>query len=115
MEDYVREKIGKVQVADEVFCAIAGLAATEVKGVSTLGKELPHDMITRSGIKELSKCVKIDTDGDQIAVRIAISVTGDIPIPKVSTEVTEHVRNAIEAMTGMTVSGVEVNIIGVHA
>lgn len=115
MEENVKSKIGKVQVADEVICAIAGLASTEVEGVSTLGKELTHDMITRSGIKNLSKCVKIDTSGNTVSVRVAVSLNGERPIPEVSEGVTEHVRTAIEAMTGMTVSNVEVNIIGVSA
>ena len=115
MEENVKSKIGRVQVADEVICAIAGLAATEVEGVSMLGKELTHDMITRSGIKNLSKCVKIDTASNAVSVRVAVSLTGERPIPEVSEGVTEHVRTAIEAMTGMTVSNVEVNIIGVHA
>lgn len=115
MEESTKNKIGKVQVADEVICAIAGLAATEVEGVSTLGKELTHDMITRSGIKNLSKCVKIDVDGNDVSIRIAITLTGLVPIPTVSENVTEHVRNAIEAMTGMNVTNVEVHVIGVDA
>ncbi len=115
MEENIKNKIGKVQVADEVICAIAGLAATEVEGVATLGKELTHDMITRSGIKNLSKCVKIDADGNDVSVRLALILTGTVSIPTVSEGVTEHVKSAIEAMTGMNVTNVEVNVIGVNA
>lgn len=113
MEQDIREKIGEVRLADEVICAIAGLAATEVKGVSGLGGGLSHDMIARSASKNLSKGIRMSVSDNCVSIKAAVVLDGTVPIPEVSAKVQEKVAGAVESMTGMTVTDVDVTIVGV--
>ena len=51
--------IGEVKVADEVVAIIAGLAATEVEGVDSLGGNITNEIVSKLGMKNLSKGVKL--------------------------------------------------------
>ncbi len=115
MEESVRNKIGVIRIADEVILAIAGLAATDVKGVSTLAGGITNDRITTSGIKDLGKAVRINVVENSVEVRIAVVLDGTVSIPECSEEIQDKVKNQIESMTGMDVTEVQVIIAGVTA
>ena len=40
---YEKDKIGEVQIADEVVAIIAGLAATEVEGVDSMAGNITNE------------------------------------------------------------------------
>ena len=48
-----------MKIADEVVTVIAGLAATEVKGVASLAGGITNDTVARRGIKALLKGVRV--------------------------------------------------------
>ena len=52
--------IGHVQIAGEVIAIIAGLAATEVDGVSRLAGSLSNELASRLGKKNPAKGVKVE-------------------------------------------------------
>ena len=54
--------IGEVKVADEVVAIIAGLAATEVEGVDSLGGNITNEIVSKLGMKNLSKGVKVTVE-----------------------------------------------------
>ena len=54
---YEKDKIGEVQIADEVVAIIAGLAATEVKGVDSMAGNITNELVGKLGMKNLSKGV----------------------------------------------------------
>lgn len=114
MEQEFTEKIGEVRIANEVLSAIAGLAATEVEGVSALDGGLTHDMITHSGIKSLEKGVRLTIEDNCVSVKLMLILSGAVPIPKVFSGVQEKVSAAIGEMTGMDVTDVDVTITGVN-
>ena len=115
MEESVKNKLGEIRIADEVICVIAGLAATEVKGVSTLAGGITNDRITTSGVKNLGKALRINIADNCVDVRIAVILDGSVSIPECSSEIREKIKNAIESMTGMEVTEVQVIIAGVTA
>ena len=47
--------LGEVQIAEEVITIIAGLAATEVEGVCSMGGNITKELVSRLGMKNLSK------------------------------------------------------------
>lgn len=106
-------KKGDVQIADEVIAVIAGLAATEVKGVSKMSGNITKEIISKLGMKNLSKGVKVSFQSNQLAVQVAIVLKYGYSIPKVSSMVQEKVKTAIENMTGITVKEVSVHILGI--
>ena len=52
--------MGEVKIADEVVAIIAALAATEVEGVASMAGNITNELISRLGMKNLSKGVKVD-------------------------------------------------------
>ena len=54
------DNLGEVHVADEVVAIIAGLAATEVEGVASMAGNITNELVSKLGMKNLSKGVKVE-------------------------------------------------------
>ena len=106
-------KVGEVKIADDVVATIAGLAATEVEGVATLTGNLTKEIVGKLGMKNLSKGVKIVLLEKAVSVELSITMKYGYSIPKTSAAVQERVKAAIENMTGLEVSDVNIHIVGV--
>lgn len=105
--------IGTVQIADDVVAIIAGLAATEVEGVASMAGNITKEIISKFGVKNLSKGVRVNVSEGSVSVDVALNVEFGYSVPEVSVKVQEKVKNAIENMTGLNVSEVNVKIAGV--
>lgn len=68
---YDDEGIGTVQIADEVVAIIAGLAATEVDGVASMAGNITNELVSKLGMKNLSKGVKVDVLDGVVCVDLA--------------------------------------------
>ncbi len=108
------DEIGNVKVSDEVIMVIAGLAATEVEGVTSISGGITNEVIAKSGVKSLSRSLRISFDEDQLIVDVSVMIDFGYSIPKISSQVQEKVKNTIETMTGLTVEAVNVRIAGVN-
>ena len=104
---------GQVQIADEVVANIAGLAATEVKGVSSMVGNITNELVSRLGMKNLSKGVKVDILEGVVSVDVALNIEFGYNIPDTCQKVQEKVKTAIENMTGLEVSEVNVHVASV--
>ena len=111
---YEKEKIGEVQIADEVVAIIAGLAATEGEGVDSMAGNITNELVGKLGMKNLSKGVKVDVTEEHVSVDLSLNIRYGYNIPSVSEQVQEKVSTAIENMTGLTVLDVNVKIAGVN-
>lgn len=107
------EGIGEVQIADEVVTIIAGLAATEVDGVASMAGNITNELVSKLGMKNLSKGVKVEVTEEHVSVNMALNLKYGYSIPDVCEKVQEKVKNAIENMTGLTVLDVNIKIAGV--
>ena len=107
------EAIGQVQIADEVVAIIAGLAATEVEGVASMAGNITNELVSKLGMKKLSKGIKVSVDNREVAVEVAINIDYGYSVPKTSRMVQEKVKASIENMTGLIVSDVNVTIASV--
>ena len=106
--------VGEVHIADEVVAIIAGLAATDVKGVASMYGNITNGLVAKLGMKNLSKGVKIHVEDGKVVVDLAINLEYGYNIPDVTTNVQERVQNAIETMTGLDVESVNIRIAGVN-
>lgn len=107
------DKLGEVKIADEVVAIIAGLASTEVEGVSSMAGNITNELVSRLGMKNLSKGIRVDVSDGVVRVDVALNIAYGYAIPDVSSKVQEKVKSAIENMTGLEVSGVNVRIASV--
>ena len=108
------EDVGQVQIADEVVAVIAGLAATETDGVAKMSGNITNEIVSKLGMKKLSKGVKVTITGTQVDVTLNLVLNYGVSIPKTSQEVQDKVKSAIETMTGLTVSEVNIRIAGIQ-
>ena len=107
------EKKGTVHVADDVVAVIAGLAATEVKGVAAMAGNITNELMSKVGRKNLAKGVKVAVNGKRVKVALAIMMEYGYNIPGTCSKVQERVKSAIENMTGLTVTDVDIRIASV--
>ena len=110
----IADKIGEVQIADEVVAIIAGLAAMEVEGVASMAGNATRELISKLGMKSLSKGVKVDVLDGIVTVSLALNLKYNYSIVEVSARVQEKVKNAIENMTGLEVADVNIRVAGVE-
>ena len=107
---YDDNTVGTVQIADEVVAVIAGMAATEVDGVASMGGNITSERVGKLGMKNLSKGVKVEVLEGVVSVRLALNIKYGYNIPDTSQKVQEKVKTAIETMTGLEVADVNISI-----
>lgn len=105
--------LGDIQIADEVIAIIAALAATEVEGVAKMYGNITNELVSKLGMKNLSKGVKVLVTPEDVKVDLSLELKYGYSVIDVSGKVQEKVKQAIETMTGLTVSMVRVRIAGV--
>lgn len=110
---------GTVKIANDVVAMIAGLAATEVEGVSALSGNLTNELMGKVGMpnigmKRQTKGVKVDILEGTVSVDLALTLEYGYNIPATCNKVQEKVKAAIETMTGFEVSDVNIRIIGIR-
>jgi uncharacterized alkaline shock family protein YloU len=108
------EALGAVKIADDVVAMIAGLAATEIDGVSAMAGNITNELMSKVGMKNLAKGVKVEILGKRVKVDMAIIVDYGYNIPAISGKVQLKVKTAIENMTGLSVTDVNLRIAGVN-
>ena len=107
------EEQGNVYISEEVLAGISAAAALEIEGVSGLTANLGSDIAELLGKKSLAKGVSVKTEDDKVVVTLSILMAYGHTIPEVGKAVQEAVKNAVESMTGLEVSAVNVNVAGI--
>lgn len=117
MEEIVQSvvnEIGAIKITDEVIAIIAGIAATEIPGVSGMSGGIAGGIAEALGRKNLSKGVKVEAGEKQAAIDLYIIVEYGFRIPEVAWSIQEKVKKAVEDMTGLNVVEVNIHIQGVN-
>lgn len=110
----LENNLGEVVIADEVVAVIAGLATMEIEGVASMAGNATRELISKIGIKSLSKGVKVDILDGIVTVALTMNLKYGYSIKSVSEKVQEKVKVAVENMTGLTVADVNIRIAGVE-
>lgn len=105
--------IGEVQIAEEVVSIIAALAATEVKGVASVGGNITNELAGKLGAKNLSKGVKLTVLENVVTVDLTLNIEFGRNLLETSKKVQERVKSSIESMTGLEVADVNIHIANV--
>ena len=110
----VKDTDGEVTLSEDVVAVIAGYAATDVEGVASMAGNLTADLLSKVGFSTLSKGIKVSISEGSIAIDATISVAYGYPIPATSQAVQKKVKVAVENMTGLTVTNVNIRIAGIE-
>ncbi|CAG9623177.1 Asp23/Gls24 family envelope stress response protein [Sutcliffiella rhizosphaerae] len=106
--------LGKVEIAPEVIEVIAGIAASEVDGVSQMRGNFAAGVAERLGKKNHGKGVKVDLSEEGIKVDVFCVMQFGISIPTVAQKVQDNIRQALLNMTALEVEEVNIHVVGVQ-
>ena len=105
---------GSIMISEDVISAIVAHAVGEVEGVVGLEVKPGADIAELIGKKNWGKGVKISIDEDDtVNIDCNVSVSYGFSVVTVANSVQEAIRNAVESMTGVNISSVNVNICGI--
>ena len=107
------DETGEIKIAEEVVAIIAGLAATEVEGVGSMAGNITNEIVSKLGMKNLSKGIQVEVVDEEVKVNVSINIDYGYSIPEVSSKVQEKVKSTIENMTGLSVAAIDVHIASV--
>jgi len=111
-----KESDGQIQIADEVIAVIAGTAAMEVDGiVDGVGgvAGYPAAVMEFFGKKNQARGVKVLVEDNQVTLDINIVVLFGTKVQVAAAEVQTKVKSAVETMTGLEVSIINVTVVGI--
>ena len=108
------DKLGSVKIADDVVAMIAALAATEVEGVAAMSGNVTNELLSRVGVKNMAKGVRVEVVSKKVKIDLAIMMEYGYNLPATCQRVQTRVKNAVENMTGLDVTDVNIRIAGVN-
>lgn len=100
---------GSLQISTEVIAKIARLAAMEIDGVK--------EVRTNNSVKNMlgrSRNITVELTEDVAEITLNLVVYYGSKIPAVCEKVQENVKNAVQNMTSITVSRVNLIVAGVQ-
>lgn len=106
-------ELGSVEIADEVIKTIAGLAASEVKGIYGLrGGFIEGIRQATTGRRDFTKGVEVkrETEGNAILLDVFVIIEFDVKVSDVAHTVQAAVKSKVESITGQTVKAVNVHV-----
>lgn len=107
------EKLGCVLVTEDVLASIASIATAEVEGVSAVITNVPKELMSKVGAQKMTKAVKVKVSDKQVVIYIAITMDYGYNIPATCRNVQTRVKTAIENMTGLTCTDVNIRIMNI--
>lgn len=104
-----------IQISNDVIAVIAGVAVSEVQGVSSMAGSFAGGITeVLSGKKNLAKGIKVEKLENSVKIDVNIIVEYGSRIPDVAFEIQNRVKTSVENMTGLKVEEVNVHVQGVN-
>lgn len=112
--EIMNESSTGIKISNEAVATYAGIAVSEVKGVYGKGGTFSGLTEALSGKKNIAKGIKVEVTEKSTKIDVSIIVVYGARIPDVAFEIQSRVKKTVENMTGLKVSEVNVNVLGVH-
>lgn len=113
-EDKNDNEVGSIRISDEAIAVIAGLAALEQEGVASMAQGTVDSLAEMLGVKAAQRRgVRVEVANEEVMIELNLFVEFGVDIPAVCQKVQDRVREAVEEMTGLTVSQVNASVQGV--
>lgn len=111
-EKKVNETIGSLKISQEVIATIASVAAKEIDGVA--GMAACPATIKKFLLKNsVAKSINIVLNDDIAVIDVYVNLKYGAKIPVVSENIQKSVKEAVQTMTGIVVSKVNVFVSGI--
>ncbi len=105
--------VGTVKIADDVVAMIASYAAMEVEGVAGMAGNSAQNWLSKAGVKQNLRGVHVEVVNGNVRVDAAVNMNYGFNIPATSSQVQARIKQAIENMTGLEVTDVNIRIAGI--
>ncbi len=112
--EIMNESCNGIKISNDAVATYAGIAVSEVKGVYGKGGTFSGLTEALSGKKNIAKGIKVEVTEKSTKIDVSINVVYGARIPDVAFEIQSRVKKTVENMTGLKVSEVNVNVLGVH-
>ena len=110
-----KEETSTIQISDDVVSIIAGKAVAEAPGVYAMAGGFAGGIQeVLSGKKSLSKGIKVEVGEKETKIDVNIIVEYGTRIPDIAFDIQNRVKTAVEGMTGLKVTAVNVHVQGVN-
>lgn len=107
-----RQPTGSLKISRDVIASIAGTAAKEINGVADLAT-FTTNIKGWLMKKQPAKSVMINFNDDVATIDINVVLKEGAKIPEVSERIQTAVKEAVQNMTGITVSRVNICVVGI--
>ena len=115
LEEEIKTENEGIKISNDVVAVIAGVAVSEVQGVSGMAGGFAGGITeVLSGKKNLAKGIKVDIEEEKVKIDVNIIEEYGSRIPDVAFEIQNRVKKSVEGMTGLKVEEVNVHVQGVN-
>ena len=115
LDEEIKTENEGIQISNDVVAVIAGVAVSEVQGVSGMSGGFAGGITeVLSGKKNLAKGIKVEINEETAKIDVNIIVEYGSRIPDVAFEIQNRVKKSVENMTGLKVEEVNVHVQGVN-
>ncbi len=106
------EGIGNILIQTDVIARIAGMATSEVEGVSLGQKSWVEDILRG---KEAVKGIQVERqDNGRYSITCAVRMAYGSPMRATAEKLQRHVKEAVERMAGLELESVDVKILDIY-
>ena len=107
---------GETEINDEVIGSIAGVAAREIDGVSSLGTSSIRRAIAErvGGVENRARGVGVEAGRREAILDIDLRVIYGYSIPETVVKVRQNVARRVLEMCGLVAKEININVVGIE-
>ena len=107
------KSLGTIQISPRVLEIIAGIAASEIDGVSKMYGSFANSVSELLGRSDRRRGVKLSSNDEKLSLDVIFYVEYGVSVPKVAAMIQDKVKQQITLMTDLKVKEVNVHIKGI--
>ncbi|KRL93954.1 Asp23/Gls24 family envelope stress response protein [Limosilactobacillus equigenerosi] len=111
--ELIHDNDGKIILSPQTLEFIAGIAASEVDGVSKMHGSLANNVSELLGRSDHRRGVKVDNQPEELVIDVDVYLEFGVSVPQVAAEIQTNVAQQVKLMTDLTVSQVNVHVQGI--
>lgn len=107
------QSLGTIEVAPRVVEIIAGVAASEIDGVSKMYGSLANSFGELLGRSDQRRGVKLTNQNENLTIDIDVYIDYGVSVPKLAAKIQDLVKQQVTLMTDLNVSEVNIHVKGI--
>ncbi len=107
------QSLGTIELAPRVLEIIAGIAASEIDGVSKMYGSLANNVSELLGRSDHRRGVKLSGNNDDLTIDVDVYINYGVSVPTLASQIQARVKQQVALMTDLTVGEVNVHIKGI--